>query len=213
MAHSFVNADGHRWHQHVLRPLPHSRDHDRDVFFRKWVTGTYVGENVAFSRRFLLDGRQTVNPTVSQTQERDVLYPPSRHRERGGLMNSANMPPHVEVSFRKGVCVHGCVKKLYILTHVSWCPMEWRDTPQFMPNVTSFMGQEQVSGWSGNGPDVLGLNCLLVQIPFLIIHLESCELDSFLLSFEPTTGYEQRPNVVVTQPKQAFQNNITYNIT
>lgn len=45
-------------------------------------TGMYVGENVAFSRCFLLDGRQTVYPTVSQTQERDVLYPPSRHRER-----------------------------------------------------------------------------------------------------------------------------------
>jgi len=67
--------------------------------------GIYVGENMAFSPSFLLDGRQTVNPTVRQTQERDVLYPPSRHREREGLMSSANMPPHVEVSFRKGVCV------------------------------------------------------------------------------------------------------------
>lgn len=85
--------------------LPHSTDHDKDVFFRKCVTGMYVGENVAFSHRFLLDGRQTLNPTVSRKQERDVLYPPSRHRERGGLVSCANMPPHVEVSLRKGVCV------------------------------------------------------------------------------------------------------------
>ncbi len=28
-----------------------------------------------------------------------------RERERGGLMSCANMPPHVEVSLRKGVCV------------------------------------------------------------------------------------------------------------
>lgn len=58
--------------------------------------------------------------------------------------------------------------------------------------------------WEWTGCPGIGI---LVQMPFLIIYLESCELDSFLLSFEPTTGYEQRPNVVVTQPKQAFQNN------
>ncbi|KAL1262176.1 hypothetical protein QQF64_007441 [Cirrhinus molitorella] len=66
----------------LFQTLPHSRHHDKDVFFRKWVTGMYVGENVAFSRRFLLAARQTLHPTVSRTKERDVLYPPSRHTEK-----------------------------------------------------------------------------------------------------------------------------------
>lgn len=66
----------------------------------------YVGENMAFSRRFLLDGRQMVNPTVSQNAGARCAVPTQQaQRERGGMMSCANMPPHVEVSLRKGVCV------------------------------------------------------------------------------------------------------------
>ncbi len=120
----------------------------------------------------------TVNPTVSQTQERDVLYPPSRHREREEGWWAVPVCLRMwRCPWEKAcVCVyatHELVKILYIETCVTVsCGVEG-DTPRFMPNVTSFMGQEQVSGWSGNGPDVPGLNKRsFAQMPFLIIYLE-----------------------------------------
>jgi len=100
-----------------------------------------------------------------------VLYPPSRHRERGGLMSSANMPPHVEVSFRKGVCVSACmgVWKCYIyrlLCHgVLWSGGTHHSSCQMWPHLwvknrwVGGVGMDQMS-WEWT--------VLLLKCPFYI---------------------------------------------